>query len=89
MHIHGTPLNVSAASFQSSEMEERAAARRAAEARKRLLKAGESAAAEATPEETLLISQWMDGSAMDSRHSEVLTGDEYHTANNGRDPDLG
>jgi hypothetical protein len=89
MHIHGASLAVSAASFHSAQLEERAAARRAAETRKRLLKAGESAAAEATPEETLLIRQWMNGSATDSRHSQVLAGDEYHTANSGRDPDLG
>jgi hypothetical protein len=38
----------------------------------------------ASPEETLMVSQWMD-----SRHSQVLTGDEYHTAASGKDSDFG
>ena len=44
------------------------------------------ASGEATtdPDATLLIGQWLD-----SRHSQVLPGDEYHAAAEGKDPDLG
>jgi hypothetical protein len=31
-----------------------------------------------------MIGQWLD-----SRHSQVLTGDEYHAAVEGKDPDFG
>ena len=55
-----------------------------ADVRKRLLKAAQSVATAATPEENLLIGQWLD-----SRHSQVLPGDSYHAASEGEDPDFG
>lgn len=88
MHIHGSIPNVQSADFYSIASSERAAeAQRAAETRKRLLKAAQGLAAEAgaeTPEATALVGQWMD-----ARHSQVLTGDEYQAAASGRDPELG
>jgi len=85
MRIHGELMNVQAANFYSAAQGERAAAaRRAAEGRKKLLKSASEIEASATPEETLLIGQWLDG-----RHSQVLSGDEYHAAASGKDPDFG
>lgn len=85
MHIHGNLMNVNAANLYSAAQGERATvAERAAEVRKRLLKSATGLDAGASPEETLLIGQWMDG-----RHSQVLSGDEYHAVASGKDPDFG
>ncbi len=84
MHIHGNLLNTQSASLTSISASERAAAaQRAAEVRKRLLKTAQAAGA-ATPEETLLIGHWLD-----SRHSQVLSNDDNHAAAEGKDPDFG
>ena len=85
MHIHGNSMNINAANFYSVGNGERsAAAQRAAEVRKKLLKNAASVEEAASPEESLLIGQWLD-----SRHSQVLSEDEYRTAASGKDPDLG
>ena len=85
MHIYGNSMNINAANFYSVGNGERAAAaQRAAEVRKKLLKSASSLEGEASPEESLLIGQWLD-----SRHSQVLSQDEYHTAASGKDPDFG
>ncbi len=83
MHIHPSAIGLNPINTYAAGNERAAAAQRAAEVRKRLLKAAQSAAAAATPEENLLIGQWLD-----SRHSQVLPGDEYHAASQGEDPDL-
>jgi len=76
---------VNAANFYGAAQGERAAAaQRAAEVRKRLLKSGSEIEGAATPEESLLIGQWMD-----SRHSQLQSEEQYHTAVAGRDPDFG
>ena len=83
MHIHGNSMSVNPANFSSvGDQQTAAAAERAAETRKRLMKA--PATDTSTPEETLMISQWLD-----SRHSQVLTPDQQRTANSGSDPNLG
>ena len=53
---------------------------------KKLVKAaqGEDPEVSADPDANLLIGQWLD-----SRHSQVLPGDEYHASAEGKDPDLG
>jgi hypothetical protein len=85
MHIHGNSMAVNAASFYSAgQSEKTAAAQRAADVRKKLMKAGSVTEAVATTEETLMIGQWMD-----SRPSQVLSEDGYRTAASGRDSDLG
>jgi len=85
MHIHGNPMNVNAANLYSAAQGERAAAnQRAAEVRKKLLAGASGVEAGSSPEETLLIGQWMDG-----RHSQVLSGDAYQAAASGKDPDFG
>ena len=70
MHIHGNALGVQGANFDSVANGERAAqARRSAEVRKRLLKAGAGGPDDLSPEEMLMIGQWLDG-----RHGEAQNG---------------
>jgi hypothetical protein len=85
MHIHGNSMSVNAANLYSAAHGERAAAaQRAVEVRKKLLKSAAGIEAGATPEETLLIGQWLDG-----RHSQVQSEDQYHDSAAGKNPDLG
>ncbi len=67
MHIHGNSMAVNSANFYSAgQGEKAAAAQRAAELRRKLLKSAAEAEGAASPEESLLIGQWMD-----ARHSQV------------------
>jgi hypothetical protein len=85
MHIHGNLMNIQEAELYAAAQSERAAAaRRAAEVRKRLLKSAQNVEGDATPEETLLIGQWLD-----SRNSQVQSPDQYHASSSGKDPDFG
>jgi hypothetical protein len=85
MHIHGNSMSVNQADFYSAAQGERtAAAQRAAEVRKKLLNGPSAAEGPASPEETLLIGQWLD-----SRHSQTQSEGQYRSAADGRDPDLG
>ena len=83
MHIHPSAIGLHPINTYAAD-NERAAAQRAAEVRKKLLKSAQSVDANTSPEETLLIGQWLD-----SRHSQVLPAGEYHAAEEGQDPDLG
>ncbi|MDR3791762.1 MAG: hypothetical protein P4L03_00135 [Terracidiphilus sp.] len=78
MHIHGTPFTVEAADFYSAQMQRQAAARRAQQTRKRLQRAASAPAADASPEEALLIGQWLGSTAEVIRSAPMLAGDEYH-----------
>lgn len=72
MHIHGNSMSIDAADFYSAgEYEKAAAAKRAANVRKKLLKGAAEIEGASTPEEALLIGRWMD-----SRHSQVQSEDE-------------
>jgi hypothetical protein len=88
MHIHGmNPQSAYLASLTNSE--QAAAATRAAETRKKLLRSAQSLAAQSAPaagqsEETAWLGQWSD-----ARNNEGLAGDEYHPSVPGKDPDLG
>jgi hypothetical protein len=85
MHIHGNSMSINAANFYSAAQNEKtAAAQRAADVRKKLLKGASEIEGASTPEESLLIGQWMD-----SRHSQVQSEDEYHTSASGKDPEFG
>ena len=86
MHIHGNSLSMQSASLSASQGERAAAAGRAAEVGRRLLKSAASvnADADADPDATLLVGQWLD-----SRHSQVLPQDEYRAAAAGKDSDFG
>jgi hypothetical protein len=78
-------MSVNALNPYSAVQSERAtAARRAAEVRKRLLQSAAGAEDEASPEETLLIGQWLE-----SRPNQTLSEDQYHTGVPGKDPDFG
>jgi hypothetical protein len=84
MHIHGNSMSVQSASFSAAQGERAAAAQRAAEVRKRLLKSAQSVEPGTDPDATLLVGQWLD-----SRHSQVLPEDEYRAAAAGKDPNFG
>jgi hypothetical protein len=86
MHIHPTGVGLHAINTYSLANERAANAQRAAEIRKKLLKAAQSDDLDVStdPDATLLVGQWLD-----SRHSQTLPGDEYHAAAEGKDPDLG
>jgi hypothetical protein len=84
MHIHGNSMAVNAANLYFAAQDEgAAAAQRAAEIRKKLLKGALQIDGTSTPEETLLIGQWMD-----PRHSQVQSEDQYHSNAEGRDLDF-
>jgi hypothetical protein len=82
MHVHPAAVSLHSINTYAMANERAATAQRAAEVRKRLLNSAQSI--ESDPDATLLIGQWLD-----SRHSQVLPGDEYRTAAEGKDPDLG
>ena len=86
MHVHPAAVSLHSINTYALDNERAVAAQRAAEVRKRLLKSAQSidAAAATDPDATLLIGQWLD-----SRHSQVLPGEEYYSAAEGKDSDLG
>ena len=85
MHIHGNSMAVNPANFYAAAQGERAAAtQRAAEVRKKLLKGAAEIDGAATPEETLMINQWLD-----SRHSQTQSGEQYRATAAGKDPEFG
>ncbi len=83
MHIHGSFGIQSANLYSAANSERAAAAQRAEETRKKLLRKAQEIGGESSPEETLLIGQWLD-----ARHSQVLSGDEYHTAASGKNSEF-
>ena len=83
MHIHSMGVNP-ANFYATSEGERAASAQRAAEVRKKLQKGAAQIEGAATPEETLMISQWLD-----ARHSQTESTEEYHATAAGREPDFG
>jgi hypothetical protein len=84
MHIHPAAVGLQSINTYALANERAANAQRAAETRKRLLNSAQSIESDADPDATLLVGQWLD-----SRHSQVLPGDEYHSASEGKDPDFG
>ena len=85
MHVHPAAVGLHGINTYSLANERAAIAQRAAETRKKLLKSGQNGDLEvdSDPDATLLIGQWLD-----SRHSQVLPGDEYHPTAEGKDDDL-
>lgn len=74
MHTHGAIMNVQGANFASISSGDRsAAAEKAAEVRKRLLRNAETPGGDTTPEETALIGNWLN-----VFHNQSLADDEYH-----------
>jgi hypothetical protein len=77
-------MTVNAANFYSAAQGERAAvAQRTADVRKKLFKSAAGIDSAATPEETLLIGQWMD-----ARPSQMQSEEQYHASLEGRDSDF-
>jgi hypothetical protein len=67
MHIHGNSMNVNSANlYSAAQGEKAAAAQKAAEVRKRLLKSAAKIEDQPSSNEDFLISRWMD-----SRHGQV------------------
>lgn len=84
MHIHGS-MNMNAASLYSAAGAEKAAeAKRAADVRKKLLSGAEGIDGESTPEESMMISRWLNGGSSQSQRES-----EYRDAAAGKDPDFG
>jgi len=68
MHIHGNPMQSSGASLYSALAADKAvAARRAAEARKKLMKSGLDMDDELNPEVDFMVGRWLEG---DSRQQQ-------------------
>jgi hypothetical protein len=85
MHIHGNSMSVNAANLYSAAQQERAAAaQRAASVRKKLIRSASEIEAAASPEETLMIGQWVN-----SQQSQVESGEQNYINISGKDPDLG
>lgn len=85
MHVHGSSLNLNAPDpYSVGNVERAAAASRAVEVRKRLLKKAEGSGEEAIPEESVMMGQWLDAG---QRRVEG-TGPQA-TAAAGKDPDFG
>jgi hypothetical protein len=84
MHIHGNSMTINAASLYSTTQQEKAATQRAANVRKKLLRNASEIEDAATPEEALMIGQWMN-----SGHSQVQSGEQNFVNDSGRDPDFG
>jgi hypothetical protein len=84
MHIHGANANNYAASLRSAANDVRTiAAQRASEVRKRLLKSGQNVEVELSPEQDLMIRQWLG-----NRHGRSQTDDRDSTSTSGKDPDF-
>jgi len=89
MHIHGNSMSINAIDlYSAAQGRKAAAAERAAEVRKRLLKNSSLVAGGETPEETLMIGHWLD-----SQHTQVQSQDQsqdqYHSSPAGKVPDFG
>lgn len=70
MHMHGTPLNVSAANFYSADLDQKIAARRNAEMRKRVVRTELALDADPEDTETLLVHHWLDAASNSAKHNE-------------------
>jgi hypothetical protein len=78
-------MAVNAANFYSATQEERAAAaQRAANVRKKLIRSASDLEGMASPEETLLIGQWVN-----SQQHQLQSEEQYSNSVSGKDPDFG
>ena len=89
MHIHASSMNMNSASLYSAAgAEKAAAAQRAADLRRKLMKSASDIEGISSPDEAFMIGQWMD-----SRHSQVESPDQnyaqYHANASSKVPDFG
>lgn len=83
MRIHGNQAQLNAVNPYSAVAESVASAQRAADGRKKLVKSANGLEGIASPEEAVLVGQWMG-----SRQNHALADVEYHTAVAGKDSDF-
>lgn len=84
MHIHGNSMSLNAIdAYSAAQGAKAAAAERAAEVRKKLLKSAFRIEG-ASEEETLMIGRWLD-----ARPTLVGNGEQDHVSATGRDCDFG
>lgn len=83
MHVHPVMNAIPLIGSYALANEDAAAAERAAEARKRLRRTAQSLEAEADPDATLLVGQWLS-----TNHELALSGDEYRASAQNKDFDL-
>ncbi len=84
MHIHGNQMNLNAVNPYSAAAENAAAAQRAANVRKKLMKSASDIEGVSSPEEAFMLGHWMD-----STQSPPQNDAEYHTSTAGKDSDFG
>jgi hypothetical protein len=84
MHIHGNQINLNAVNPYSAAAEKAAAAQRAADVRKKLMKSGASLEGIADPEEAFMVGHWMN-----STQGPAQNDDEYHASPKGKKKNLG
>jgi hypothetical protein len=95
MHIHGSQMNLNAINPYSAAAEKAAAAQRAADVRKKLLKSASGLEGADCPDETLILGHWLDSGqgmasrqGMDSRQNHAQGNLDYRTAAAGKNSDF-
>jgi hypothetical protein len=93
MHVHGSHMNLNSANLYSAAgAEKAAAASRAAETRKKLLKSAGELDGVSGSEEGSIFGHWMDSAEsqpLNQGTNQGMSEDEYHPGTTGRDPDFG
>ncbi|MDR3772110.1 MAG: hypothetical protein P4L26_02115 [Terracidiphilus sp.] len=84
MHIHGNQMNLNAVNPWSAAAEKAAAAQRAGDVRKKLVKSAIDIEGAANPDQAFMMGNWMN-SGQGQPQDEV----EYHAATAGKDSDFG
>jgi hypothetical protein len=85
MHVHSAAMGLNAMVAYAAVNERAAAAQRAAEVRKRLLKAAQATNCDASQEETLLIGRWLNSSHPDQQQGQGSPAAGYRSAAEGED----
>jgi len=88
MHIHASSMDFSAINPYSAAAEKAAAAQRAADVRKKLMKSAGDIEGIASPDEAYMVSHWTDPKTA-PRQSPPRDDVEYHTSSAVRDSDFG
>lgn len=84
MHIHGNQMILNAVNPYSAAAEKAAAAQRAADVRKKLVKSAVDIEGAANPDEAFMLGHWMN-----STQGRPQDDVEYHTTLAGKDSDFG
>ena len=84
MHIHANPMNFNAVNPNSAAADKAAAAQRAADVRKKMMKSPGDMEGISSPDKAYVVEYWMD-----PRQSSPQGDVEYHTSAAGKDSDFG